>query len=129
MGFLDTLGKILGNKGDDAAAGEAYSRTLWRKKLARILDKLPESQTEWEPLLSEARSLNFDTSWVEGSLRAEFSLLLRRAVADGVVTGMEHRKLDLARDLIGMTEQEAESLLHTVAAEAEQFFGKQVKGT
>jgi len=129
MGFLDTLGKILGHHADDKVAGDAYNRSLWRKKLARILEKLPDSRDEWEPMLAEARALAFDPAWVEGSLRAEFALLLRRAVADGVITGMEHRKLDLARDLIGIPEPDAEAMLHTVAAEAEQFFGKEVKGT
>ena len=39
----------------------------------------------------------------------EFRLLIRRAVADRKLTPQEHRKLDLARDLIGISEAEAEA--------------------
>ncbi|HEV3121728.1 MAG TPA: hypothetical protein VGY53_07490 [Isosphaeraceae bacterium] len=128
MGFLEALGRVFGQHGDSKAGAE-YDRSLWRKKLTRVLERLPDSQAEWEPLLAEARALKIDEAWVKGCQREEFSLLLHRAVADGVVTGMEHRKLDLARDLIGIPDDEAEQMLHAIAAEAEAFFGKQVKGT
>ena len=54
-------------------------------------------------------------------------MLIRQAVSDRHVTEEEHRKLDLARDLIGIPEAEAESLLHAIVAEAEAFFGKPVE--
>ena len=56
-------------------------------------------------------------------------MLVRRAVADRVVTEAEHRKLDFARDLLGIPDREAESILDTVVAEAETFFGKSIEGT
>jgi hypothetical protein len=127
MGFLETLQRIMGIE-HEQKAGLAYDQTQWRKKLILALDRLPDSQDDWAPLMAEARSLGLDPAWVQGSLRAEFALLMRRAVADGVVTGMEHRKLDLARDLLGIPDAEAEAILHTVVAEAETFFGKPIDG-
>ena len=60
--------------------------------------------------------------------REEFTLLVRRVVADRVVTEAEHRKLDLARDLLEIPDAEAEAILHAVVADAEQFFGGTVEG-
>jgi hypothetical protein len=128
MGFLETLKKVLGGGPEDKAAGHAYDCSQWRKKLTRVLDELPASQEEWEPLMAEARSLKIDPDWVKGSLREEFALMMRRAVADGVLTGMEHRKLDLARDLIGIPDAEAEATLHAIVAEASTFFDRSVDG-
>ena len=54
-------------------------------------------------------------------------MLIRQAVSDRHVTEEEHRKLDLARDLIGIPEAEAEAILHAIVAEAEAFFGKPVE--
>jgi hypothetical protein len=127
MGFLEALNRVFVHP-SDSPAGAEYDRSLFRKKLTRVLERLPDTQDEWQPLLSEARALQFDEGWVKGCAREEFSLMLRRAVADGVVTGMEHRKLDLARDLIGIPEDEAVLMLQAVVAEAEGFFGRQVKG-
>jgi hypothetical protein len=93
-----------------------------------VLEGLPDTESEWQPLMAEALSLKIDPAWVQGCLREEFALMMRRAVADGVVTGMEHRRLDLARDLIGIPESEAEATLHAIVAEAEAFFGKPVEG-
>jgi len=75
----------------------------------------------------EARALELDPAWVAQSQREEFLLLVRRAVSDRVVTGPEHQKLDLARELIGMPEAEAEEALHAIVSEAESFFGKPVR--
>jgi hypothetical protein len=105
-----------------------YDQTNWLKKLKRILDGLPESRPEWDDLVAEARALNFDPDWVARSQVDEFMLLVRRAVADGVFTEPEHRKLDLARDLIGIPEAEAEAALSSIVAEAESFFGKTIEG-
>ena len=154
MGFFDTLRRALsgdhttpvnprlsnawGLDGEDephppTAAHEPavepglYDRKNWQKKLKRVLEELPDSQGDWPELMSEARALNFDPDWVTRCQIEEFLLLIRRAVADRHLTEAEHRKLDLARDLIGITESEAEAALQTVMAEAEQFFGKPVE--
>jgi hypothetical protein len=105
-----------------------YDRAQWRKKVKRILEKLPASQAEWEPMLTEARALGFDEAWVLQTELEEFRLMVRRAVADCNVTADEHRRLDLARSLIGLSEEDAEELLHAVVAEAEAFFGHSVEG-
>ena len=107
----------------------AYDRDQWRRKLKRILEKLPESQAEWHDLIREAGALGFDTAWVEQCQREEFALMVRLAVSDHGVTLQEHHKLELARTLIGLPEDEAEATLHAIAAEAEAFFGKPVEGT
>ena len=107
----------------------AYDRDQWRKKLKLILEKLPESRAQWDDLIQEAGALGLDTAWVEQCQREEFALMVRRAVADLGVTLQEHHKLELARTLIGLSEDEAEATLHAIAAEAEAFFGKPVEGT
>ena len=94
-----------------------------------ILEKLPESRAQWDDLIHEAGALGLDTAWVERCQREEFALMVRRAVADLGVTLQEHHKLDLARTLIGLSEDEAKAVLHAIAAEAEAFFGKPVEGT
>jgi len=153
MGFFEALRRVLGGGPDEAAPGPTviepggiiedsgadagpavtpdppshYDRQQWHKKLKRILDELPGSQREWDDLVVEARSLALDPGWVAQCQREEFLLLVRRAVSDRVVTEPEHRKLDLARQLIGMSEAEAEAALHDIAAEAETFFGKPVR--
>jgi hypothetical protein len=111
-----------------ASQASAYDIEQWRKKLKRILDKLPGSEAEWEPMLAEARALGLDDEWVLKIQLDEFTMLIRRAVADRRITEEEHRKIDLARTLIGMSEDEAEELLQVVAAEAADFFGKPVDG-
>jgi hypothetical protein len=151
MGFFDTLRRVLTGAHPAAAAApsspksapelagdkhrsetptpgpDVYDRVQWQKKLKRVLDDLPASQAEWPILMTEARALGFDVPWVQDCQREEFQMLIRQAVADRHVTEEEHRKLDLARDLMGISEPEAESLLHAIAAEAEAFFGKPVE--
>jgi hypothetical protein len=156
MGFLDTLRRVLGADPADtraesvpplvvepggsieesgADAGPAvppapaglYDRSQWHKKLKRILDELPASRPEWEGLAYEARALKLDPDWVMQCQCEEFLLLVRRVVSDRVVSESEHRKLDLARELVGLTEAEAEAVVHAVVAEAESFFGKPVR--
>ncbi len=105
-----------------------YDRAQWAKKLKRVLGDLPASRPDWDDVVAEARAMGFDPAWVSQSLRDEFAMLVRRAVADRVVTEAEHRKLDLARDLIGIPDAEAEAILHGVIAEAEKFFGGTVEG-
>jgi hypothetical protein len=153
MGFFDALRRVLGGESvprDTAREIEArsqgvepdelplspetpfesgaYDRAQWAKKLKRVLAELPDSRADWEDVAAEARAMDFDPAWVAQCGRDEFALLVRRAVADRVVTEAEHRKLDLARDLIGIPDAEAEAILHTVVAEAESFFGKAVEG-
>jgi hypothetical protein len=146
MGFFDALRRVLTGEHriPDAQAGtalegdrpridaptpgpEVYDRVQWQKKLKRILSELPDSQPEWTSLLTEARALGFEPDWIHDCQLEEFRMLIRQAVADRHVTETEHRKLDLARDLIGLAEAEAEKILHAIVAEAEAFFGKPVK--
>jgi hypothetical protein len=156
MGFFDALRRVLhrdagGPAGGDLAAAwglseggadagptrpadleadaTAYDRAQWQKKMKRILDELPGSQSQWAELMSEARALNLDPAWVTRCQVDEFMLLIRRAVSDRHFTEAEHRKLDLARDLIGIPEAEAEAALNSIIAEAESFFGGSVEGT
>lgn len=147
MGFFETLRTVLrddfagstkpradepkavaagsGQSPDDVACW--YDRTEWRKKLQRILDGLPQTQPEWDTLASEARALKLDPAWVKQCEREEFEFMIRRAVSDRVISEPEHRKLDQARELIGMPEPEAEAELHSIVAEAESIFGKPVR--
>lgn len=107
-----------------------YDRALWRRKLRHLLtEKLPIPEQEWSDFLADANALGLDRDLVERAQREEFEMLIRRAVADGVVTLEEHHKLDLARRLIGLTDAEAEATLQRVAEEAESVFGKPVEGT
>jgi hypothetical protein len=116
-------------KAPAVADASAYDRLQWHKKLNRILEELPGSRPEWDDLMAEARALGLDPEWVGKCQVDEFFLLVRRAVADGVFTEEEHRTLDLARRLIGLSEEEAETALHSIVAEAESFFGKPVEET
>jgi hypothetical protein len=106
----------------------AYDRAQWAKKLKRVLTELPASHPEWEGVASEAKAMDFDPEWVAQCGRDEFALLVRKAVADQVVTEAEHRKLDLARDLLAIPDAEAETILQAIVAEAESFFGGTVEG-
>ncbi len=106
-----------------------YDRAQWAKKLKRVLQGLPESRPDWDDVAAEAKAMAFDPAWMNQCLRDEFALLVRRAVADRVVTEAEHRKLDLARDLMGIPDADAEAILNGVIAEAESFFGGTVEGT
>jgi hypothetical protein len=157
MGFFDTLRRVLGGDretevgapagdavtdvggaeqepgtptppDDPAAEAASYDRVQWVKKMKRILDELPASRPEWDELMAEAGALNLEPDWVMRTQVEEFMLLMRRAVSDRRFTDAEHRKIDMARELIGIPEPEAEAALNTVVAEAESFFGKPVEG-
>jgi hypothetical protein len=95
--------------------------------LRKILDELPRSQSHWHDLMTEAHALQFEPAWVADRQREEFAFIIRRAVADKVISEADHHKMDLARKLIGMSETEAEAALHAILAEAEAFFGTPVK--
>jgi hypothetical protein len=105
-----------------------YDRAQWQKKMKRVLEGLPDSRDEWGPVIAEARALGFDGRWMHQAQIEEFTLLVRRAVADGVFTEKKHHMLDLARDLMGIPDAEAEALVHTIVTEAESFFGKAIEG-
>jgi hypothetical protein len=105
----------------------AYDRAQWEKKLRKVLDELPGSQVHWHDLVTEAHALALDPEWMAHRQREGFSFLVRRAVADRVVSEEDHRRLDLARKLIGMSEAEAEETLQAIMAEASAFFGTPVK--
>ncbi len=108
--------------------GGEYDLKNWRKKLKRILDDLPASQGEWPTHLADAHALGIKSDQLATWVRDEFALLVRKVVADRVVTEAEHRKLDLARELLQIPDDEAERVLHDVVAEAETFFGGAVEG-
>ena len=110
------------------SAASPYDRQQWRKKLKRILQHLPRSEPDWADLQQEAGALDLGADWVATAYFEEFSLLIHKIVADRVVTSEEHHNLDLARSLMGITDAEAETLLHAIVAEAEAFFGKKVEG-
>ncbi|WP_435017746.1 hypothetical protein TA3x_005366 [Tundrisphaera sp. TA3] len=105
-----------------------YDRAQWAKKVKRVLEELPDSRPQWDDLVAEARSMGFEPGWAHRCQVDEFHLMLRRIVSDRVVTEAEHRKLDLARDLIGIPEAEAVAALEKIVAEAESFFGDKVEG-
>lgn len=154
MGFFDALRRVLGGhpaeephgktdpglarvwgleepSGDNAHTGESsvYDRAQWVKKLKRILGELPASKGDWAELMADAKALHFEPTWIREREGEEFRLLVRRAVSDRKFTEAEHRRLDLARDLMGIPEAEAEEILHTIVAEAESFFGRSVEGS
>jgi hypothetical protein len=106
----------------------AYDRMQWRKRVKRVLDDLPDTEDEWEQVESEARAKEFDAKWVAQSIRDEFVLMVREAVADRVFTERERKKLEHARFLIGMSEADSEAIYEKVVAEAEAFFGDEIEG-
>jgi hypothetical protein len=95
-----------------------YDRTQWAKKVKRVLEGLPETRGDWDDVVAESKAMGFEADWVALRFRTAFTLLIRRAVADRIVTDAEHRNIDLARDLIGIPEAEAETMLQEVVAEA-----------
>lgn len=107
--------------------GGEYDRKNWRRKLKTLLDELPASQEKWADHVADAQAMGFDPAEVSAWSREEFTLLVRKVVADRVVTESEHRTLDLARDLLTIPDAEAEQILQAVASEAEKFFGGTVK--
>ena len=105
-----------------------YDRDQWRKKLKRIVAGLPSTEPQWDDLAQEAGALDFGEDWIARCYREEFGLMMRQVVSDRVITSAEHRKLETARELMGIPDPEAESLLKAIIAEAEEFFGGTVEG-
>lgn len=150
MGFFDSLRRTLtGNDADPAPLNSrmsdawdryesvsaeapedavAYDRSQWHKKLKRIIDETP-AEGEWPDLRADGLAVGIDLTWIEQALRDEFAMVVRRAVSDRVFTEAEHRRIDLIRDRLGLTETEAETILAAVVAEAEDFFGGAVQDT
>jgi len=126
--LLDAPADEAGPMPEGPAPPVAYDRTQWHKKLKRVLDELPHSAYEYPDVAAEAQALGFDPDWVRAVGVEEFTMLVRRAVADQKFTELEHRKVALARELLGLPTAEAEALVDRVVAEAEQFFGGQVEG-
>ena len=105
-----------------------FDREQWLRKLKRLLANLPGTDAEWVDLHQEAGSLGFAAEWVKLTLMQEFSLLVRKIVADKEVTQKEHQQLDQARKLLGIPDEQAVAIFHTIVAEAEAFFGTHVEG-
>jgi hypothetical protein len=127
---LDEVGSGADENSSQPVEGTSgFDRRHWERKLKRVLDELPGSRGEWNDLMVEAAALGFEPGWVAQRQRAEFTWLVRRAVADRVITEPEHRKLDLARELIGISNDEAEAVLSRVVSEVQSFFGKTVEGS
>jgi hypothetical protein len=127
---IDTTGRGEDHSPSTTTTGSnasVFDRAQWQKKLRRILDELPGSQPQWHDLMTEAHALQLEPDWIADRQREEFAFVIRRAVADKVVSEEDHHKLDLARKLIGMSEADAEAALHAILAEAEAFFGAPVK--
>jgi hypothetical protein len=110
-----------------AGVASDYDRGQWQKKLRKTLDELPGSEGNFKELMTEAHALNLEPAWILERQREEFAFLIRRAVADRVVSEEEHGRIELARKLIGLSETAAEETLRSVMAEAEAFFGKPVE--
>ena len=108
-------------------AGE-YDRAQWAKKLKRVLDGLPATRPEWDDVAAEARAMGFDPAWVASAAATSSRCWSAGPSPTGVVTEAEHRKLDLARDLIGIPDAEAEAILHSVVAEAEIVLRRRRRG-
>ena len=116
----DNLGALQG--------ATAYDRKMWSKKLRHLItEKLPVPEQEWHDFLADAAALGFDQAWVEAEQRDAFALLLKRIVADGVISGDEQHTIDLARVQLGFTDQQAMRLLDRVVAEAEALLGRKVQ--
>jgi hypothetical protein len=156
MGFLDSLRRSVGvapteglgpinprlagargveDEGDPASAsepepfhGSEYDRKNWRKKLKLNVDALPDGRDRFREHLAEGLALGIEPETMVAWGREEFTMLVRRVVADRVVTEAEHRRLDMARELLDIPDPEAVAILQTVVADAERFFGGAVEG-
>lgn len=111
----------------EPSATSDYDKTRWRRRLHQIFLGLPGSRDQWLALMTDARALNLDEAWMDAGMAEEFELLLRAAVADRFVSDDEQDKIEAARRLIGLSEEDAATVLIAVAEEAEAFFGGQVK--
>jgi hypothetical protein len=123
----DAWGLVEADRSPTRFDSSSYDWTQWRKQLQRVLDGLPETEPEWGPMMAEARALGFGESAVQDAKIEEFTLLIRRVVADCVLTADEQEKLETARRLLGLTADEAELISQGVVKEAAEFFGKPLR--
>src|SRR5262245_39278808 len=79
-----------GQHAPEALEASAYDRSQWQKRLRRVLEELPTSQSQWHDLLTDAQALNLEPDWIADRQREEFTFLVRRAVSDRVVSEDEH---------------------------------------
>lgn len=112
---------------DGSSPALAYDRSQWHRRLKTVLAELPDTEDDWEHVVSDAKAKGFDPIWVTQTMMDEFVLMVREAVADRVFTERERKKLDLARQLIGLTEAQADAVYQRVISEAEAFFGGAVE--
>jgi len=123
----DAWGLGEADRGPLPAASSTYDWTQWRKKLQRVLDGLPATEPEWEPMMTEARALGFGEAAIHNVQIEEFTLLIRRVVADCVLTADEQTKLESARRLLSIPADEAERIAQGVLREASAFFGQPLR--
>jgi hypothetical protein len=123
----DAWGLVEADRSPTQFHSSSYDWTQWRKQLQRVLDGLPATELEWGPMMAEARALGFGESMVRNAKIEEFTLLIRRVVADCVLTAEEQEKLESARRLLALTADEAELISQGVVKEAVQFFGKPLR--
>ena len=94
----DTAGR-----GDDHALpatktgsnASVFDRAQWQKRLRRILDGLPGSQPQWHVLMTDAHALQLEPDWIADRQREEFAFIIRRAVADKVISEEDHGMVQL----------------------------------
>lgn len=108
--------------------GLDYDRAQWLKKLKRVLEDLPESRPTWSQLEAEVKTLGLAPEWVSRAYRAEFTMLVRQKLADCGLNSSERETLELARELTGLSNEEALAILREVTREAQSFFGRDVEG-
>lgn len=109
--------------GPDADAPSAFDKTQWRRKLHHIFERFPASSGEWPALMREARALGLDAGWIAEGMGEEFTMMVRGLIADRRLTQEEQDRLEAARTLIGLSEEEAAALVRDVVEDAERFFG------
>ena len=64
----------------------------WAKRLRRILDELPGSQPQWHEVMTEEPRHSISSRMDGPATREEFEFLVRRAVADRLVSEEEHQR-------------------------------------
>lgn len=111
-----------------AGDSSEYDAAQWLKRLKRVLSELPATELEWPELVRDARAKGFGNDWARKAEIEEFRYLVRQSVADGLINEFEHKKLELARSLIGLDESEAAAIVQETIAEAESIFGKPIEG-
>jgi hypothetical protein len=105
----------------------AYDLRMWSKKLQHLVtEEKPIAVDAWRDFMADATALGFDPEWINQQRHDAFSTLLRKAVADGIVTGEEHELIDLWRLRLGLSEAEAEQTLERIVSEASAHLGRDI---